>query len=138
MKKFYVLFVLFIGLASCSIEDEDRPAYSTDFVGIESVDMPEEFILGQTHEITMTFLRPTSCHLFYDLFYDIEENQRTVAITTISPVEQDCEVLEDDEVEVSFNFEVLDTEPYVFRFYQGEDENGEDVFHIVEVPVSIE
>ena len=138
MKKIVLLFVLAASMYSCSIDDNNGPSYSTEFVAIESVDIPEEFIYGETHEISVSFLRPSSCHIFYDFFYEIDENQRTVAVRTVFPIDQQCETLTDDEVEVSFNFEVLSTETYIFRFYQGEDENGEDIYQIVEVPVSVD
>jgi len=35
-----------------------------------------------------------------------------------------------------FNFVVLYEEPYVFRFWQGEDSNGEAQFLEIQVPVN--
>ncbi|WP_026754335.1 hypothetical protein [Sediminibacter sp. Hel_I_10] len=135
MRKILILCVLTLSLASCSLDDNNYVEYDTEFVPIESVTIPEEFVFGSTHQIFMTYFRPTSCHSFYDFFYEINYNERTVAVVDIFPIGQQCEVLEEEEVEVSFNFQVNSMEPYVFRFYQGVDETGDDVYYIVEVPV---
>jgi hypothetical protein len=41
----------------------------------------------------------------------------------------------DDLLEVSFDFFVGQEESYVFKFWQGENENGDNQCLIVEVPV---
>jgi len=38
-------------------------------------------------------------------------------------------------VDVSFDFKVIYTGTYVFKFWQGKDVNGNDLYYIVEVPV---
>jgi hypothetical protein len=40
------------------------------------------------------------------------------------------------EVETSFNFIVLYDQTYLFKFYSGDDENGEAQFIEIEVPVN--
>ena len=97
--------------------------------------MPDAFQFGSTHEITMTYLRPSGCHVFSDFYYLSEMNQKTVAIISTVFPDQDCQVFENEEVEVTLNFRVNDIDPYVFRFWQGEDENGNDIYYVVEVPV---
>jgi hypothetical protein len=37
--------------------------------------------------------------------------------------------------EVSFNFYVTNTGSYIFKFYKGEDANGQNIFEEVEIPV---
>ncbi len=105
---------------------------------LTTVDIPEQFVFGEVYEISMTYFRPTVCHSFYDFFYEINDNERTVAVVDIFPIGQECETLENDEVEVYFNFQVNSMEPYIFRFYQGQSidqQGGDDVYYIVEVPV---
>jgi hypothetical protein len=97
--------------------------------------MPTEFQYGHTYEISMTYLKPSGCHVFNDFYYLSELNQRTIAIITTVFPNQNCENFENEEVEVTFNFRVNDIDPYVFRFWQGEDVNGNDTYYIVEVPV---
>lgn len=135
MKKIILLAVLSLALFSCSLDD-DTPKFHQEILPIESVDIPDEFELGQVYEISMTYLKPSTCHQFNNFYYRINGNERTVAVITSVYTDQKCEDLEDEEVEVSFNFEVTRTDSYVFKFYQGADESGDDTYYIVEVPVA--
>jgi len=134
MKKIFLLTVLSVALFSCSLDDDSPKSYQ-EILPIESVNIPEEFEYGGVYEISMTYLRPSTCHVFNNFYYQIEGSQRTVAIISTVYTDQDCEALVDEPAEVSFNFEVTSTEPYVFRFFQGTDESGDDTYYIVEVPV---
>ena len=137
-KKVLTVLILISTLLfnySCSLEDFDPEInFSIDVIAIESVDIDQEFILGQTHEIIMTYLAPTDCYEFNDFIYDVSGNQRTIAIVNTVYVRDNCEQI-NEMVEVSLNIEITSTETYVFRFFQGKDEQGNDQYHIVEVPV---
>lgn len=135
MKKLILISFLVCSVFSCSIKDDNSFNFFYETLPIESVDMPAEFHFGNTHAITMTYLRPSGCHIFNDFYYLSELNQRTIAIITTVFPDDTCETFENEEVEVTLNFQVNSTEPYVFRFWQGEDENGNDVYYVVEVPV---
>jgi hypothetical protein len=135
MKKIIFLLLIAISFSSCSVEDDGPNDFYYEILPVESVDIPEEFVLGQTYEITVTYLRPTNCHIFNNFYYDSELNQRTVAVVTSVYPNNDCLVLIDEAVEASFNFMVNSNGTYVFKFWQGEDENGNDLYYIVEVPV---
>ncbi|RIA08266.1 hypothetical protein OE09_0075 [Flavobacteriaceae bacterium MAR_2010_72] len=133
MRKFIALCVLFVSLASCSLDDSNSNFYY-EILPIESVVIPDEFTLGETYEIKVSYLRPSSCYIFNDFYYQSNLNQRTIAIVTT--VYEDISCTQAVElVEVSFNFIVNNTGTYVFKFWQGEDESGNDMYYIVEVPV---
>lgn len=134
MKKYVLLLGVVIStLTSCNIDD-DRASFYLEVLPIESVEMPEEFIFGETHEIFMDYIRPTSCHVFNDFLYQINEQERTVGVLNTVYTDGACE--EDLEtVTVSFQFNVTSLDTYVFKFYQGEDEDGVDQYLIIEVPV---
>ncbi len=134
MKKLILLFVLVLSLASCSLGDDSNNDFYYEILPIESVDIPTEFVLGETYEIHISYLRPSGCYLFNEFYYVSELNQRTVAVIN-TVYNRDCQQFEDEIVEVSFNFMVNNNGTYVFRFWQGEDENGNDTYYIVEVPV---
>lgn len=136
MKKLFLLGFLICFVSACSPDDGDFPTFYYETLPIESVDMPEEFAFGNTYQISMTYLKPSGCHLFNDFYYVTEFNQRTVAvITTVFP-DEECETFDNnEEEEVFFNFQVNNTETYTFRFWKGEDEGGNDTYLIVEVPV---
>ncbi len=135
MKKLFLLGLLVFSVLSCSVEDDGGQTFYNEILPIATVNMPDEFVYGNTYEITMTYIRPSGCHVFSDFYYLSEINQRTIAIITTVFPDQNCEQFDNEEVEVSFNFRVNDIDPYVFRFWQGEDENGNDIYFVVEVPV---
>jgi hypothetical protein len=137
MKRFLLLIVVVIAtLNSCSLDDDNDATQSFDFeiMPIESVEMPQEFMFGATHEIFMDYIKPTSCHVFNDFLYQINGQERIVGIINTLYTDNIC--AEDPKtVTVSFQFNVTNLETYVFKFYQGEDEEGVDQYLIMEVPV---
>lgn len=133
MKKIIFLCVMMLSLASCSIDDSNE--FYNEILPIESVDIPEEFVLGETYPITVTYKRPAGCYVFYDFYYARELNQRTVAVINGVYPNQDCGLSEASEVEATFNFKVTSNGTYIFKFWQGKDDTGTDLYYIVEVPV---
>jgi hypothetical protein len=132
MKKLITLCLAII-LFSCNIES-DEPNFNLEVMAIESVDVPLQFNFGQTHQISVTYTRPNGCYEFNDFIFQPNGNTRTIAVVdTVYFMENCTEATE--EATVSFDFLVLNNETYVFQFYQGEDDNGEDQYLIVEVPV---
>ncbi len=133
--SFYSLFFLIL-FTSCSIDD-DIPQVITEVMPIESVDVPEHFIFGQTHEISVTYSRPSSCYQFYDFIYAIDGNTRTVAVVNTLYANENC-TQEPESATASFELTVTRTETYVFKFFQGQNEDGVDQYHLVEVPVVLD
>ncbi len=134
MKQLFALsFALFL-FASCSIND-DNPNFSFEILPVESVVIPDEFELGEVYPITISYFKPTSCHYFHELYYLKENNERTVAAIDVVYEENNCETLENELVESTFNFIVTSNGSYIFKFWQGEDTNGEDQYLTIEVPV---
>lgn len=135
MKQLFLLSILAVSLISCSIDDDSTGEFYTEILPIESVEIPTEFTLGETYEISVSYLRPSGCHNFYDFYYTSDLNQRTIAVINSVYPNQACETFENELVDVSFNFKVTSNGTYIFRFWQGEDDNGNDLYYIVEVPV---
>jgi hypothetical protein len=136
MKKYVLsMMVLIATLTSCSVDDEGT-AFHFEIMPIVSVEMPEEFEFGETYEIFMDYVKPSSCYVFNDFLYQINGQERTVGIINTVYTEANCEE-EPETVTVSFKFLVTSLDTYVFKFYQGEDEaaNGVDQYLIIEVPV---
>ncbi len=138
MKKFFILTVIsFLTLSSCSIDDDNNVDFYLEVLPIESVEIPDEFELGQTYEILISYNRPTGCYDFNDFIYEINGQERTVAVVNTVYTNVNC-TEQSELVTVSLNFYVTSNETYLFKFYQGEDEEGEDQYFIVEVPVVTE
>jgi hypothetical protein len=133
MKKLLVICLTLI-LASCSVDD-DSVNYSFDILPVESVDIPDEFTLGETYPITVSYFKPSSCHAFKEFYYLKDNNERIVAPINYVFEENDCETLDSELVENTFNFIVTSNGSYIFKFWQGEDANGEDLYLTIEVPV---
>ena len=138
MKKFFALSCLLILVLSCSIDD-DTPNYTWEILPVESVDIPDEFELGEVYPITVKYYRPSTCYAFRDFYYVKENNIRTVApINYVFDHEMEntsCTDLQDELVEATFNFIVTSNGSYIFKFWQGEDNSGEDQYLTIEVPV---
>ena len=135
MKKYALLVVIFISiLSSCSIENDDSVNFHLEVLPIDSVDVPEQFVHGETYEIFMTYTRPNSCYQFNDFIYEINGYERTVAIVNTVYPNANC-IETPESVTVSFDFIVYGTETYLFKFYQGENDEGIDQYYLVEVPV---
>ncbi|MEO6347036.1 MAG: hypothetical protein ABIO60_03915 [Aquaticitalea sp.] len=135
MKRLFLLCVLVLLFASCSVNNDNSNDFYYEIVPIDSVVIPEEFTLGETYEIHVKYLRPSGCYIFNDFYYTSELNQRTVAVINAVYPNQNCATSDNELVDVSFNFMVNNNGTYVFKFWQGEDENGNDMYFIVEVPV---
>ena len=133
MKKLVVLFLTFIVFA-CSTDDDFETTYF-ELLPIEEAVVPTEFERGEVYDILVKYLRPTSCHGFNDIYYMSESNERTVAVVaTFFQGNYTCTDI-DALTEASFRFKATTEDSYIFKFWQGEDENGEDQYMIVEVPV---
>lgn len=135
MKKFLILSFLVASLFSCSLDD-DGTNFSVEFLPIESVDIPDEFTLGEVYPITVTYIRPSSCHAFREFYYAKHNNERTVAVINNVFERNDCEDLTDAMLTATINFQVTSNGSYIFKFWQGKDDDGEDMFMEIEVPVT--
>ena len=134
MKKLITALTVLLFI-SCSVDDEpQRPNLNLQAVPIESVTVPEYFEQGQTYQIGLNYIQPTNCYAFYDIYYVKEDNIRTIAIINTVYDSDTCEAI-NLEQEQSFNFIVTNEEPYIFKFWQGEDANGENIYLTMEIPV---
>lgn len=137
MKRLLVLCFALL-LASCSLDD-DGTNFSFEVLPVESVDIPTEFQLGMTYPITVSYFRPSTCHSFKEFYYLRENNVRTVApinyLFERETGQNSCTDLQDNLVEATFNFVVTSNGSYIFKFWQGEDNDGNDKYLTIEVPV---
>lgn len=133
MKKLIAICFL-ISFMSCSLNDEGE-SYSFEILPVEVVDIPNEFQLGETYPITVSYFRPSTCYNFKEFYYLRENNERTVAPITYVFDRNDCQTLENELVEATFNFVVTSNGSYIFKFWQGEDSEGDPIYLTIEVPV---
>jgi hypothetical protein len=133
MKKLF-LPSLFLILFACSLDD-NSVNYNLEILPIESVDIPDSFTLGETYPITVSYFKPSACHTFREFYYLKNNNERTVAVINYDYIDNNCTDLTDELVEATFNFIVTSNGSYIFKFWQGVDDNDVDQYLTIEVPV---
>lgn len=141
MKRLYFLCCAIVVVAisaSCSLDDDQT---NFRYIALETVNasLPDTFELGRVYNVDVNLRRPDECTFTERFRVDREftdsTNIRTVAaIGIVLDSEEECAEA-NDEIQDTFQFEVLYTEPYIFRFYTGIDENDEAEFLEIEVPV---
>lgn len=134
MKKLLSLCLTLLLFTSCSVND-DSVNFSFEVLPVDSVEIPNEFELGETYPITVSYFRPSTCHSFKEFYYLKENNQRTVAAINYVFEDNDCADLQDSMTEETFNFIVTSNGSYIFKFWQGENDEGKDQYLTIEVPV---
>lgn len=132
MKRiFFVLFAL-VFFVSCSSDDGSN--YHYELLPIGDVEVPEEFEFGKTYQLTVKYLVPDDCYLETDVLYEYDQFARNVALVSLVLSEDNCDALGIED-QLTFQVQALQANPYVFRFWQGENDNGEPIYLVVEVPV---
>jgi hypothetical protein len=141
MKKLLsLLFITLLVVTACSTEDDNRIDFHVEFIPVLSVELPQSVTPGQTYEMKVNFNLPTDCHYFDGFYYMPDGNTRTVAVQTIVINDMDCATPLDGNAneQKSFNFYCspgYQYDSYLFKFYQGEDAQGQDQFLEVVVPI---
>ncbi|WP_090292497.1 hypothetical protein [Flagellimonas zhangzhouensis] len=139
MKKVFmsIMYVVaFSWFVSCSSDDDSPNFYFTTLDVIEA-DMPEFFELGKTYDIDVLFYRPNGCTYFegFDVTKTTQTGRDVVVIGSVL-TDQDVACTEAiEEVTATLRFSVIYTDEYNFRFYAGDDANGNPQFIEYTVPV---
>ncbi|SFN45981.1 hypothetical protein SAMN04487989_101569 [Bizionia echini] len=134
MKKLFVCLLIFLSFA-CSVNDDVQPN-NVILLPVESAMVPNEFVVGQEYEIFLTYIRPTECHVYKDIYSQIESDGYMIAVmSAVYNENNDCPPITET-VEKSFKIKpIRDKNTYVFKFWHGSNGSGEDEFIIFEVPV---
>jgi hypothetical protein len=134
--KFMSIFIMLIIFSGCNDDDEyNDHDYHLEYIGVIDADVPAEFNYGSTYRIDVTIELPNSCYYFYNQYeYFYEGTSRL--IYPIAHIDDGVACTPDIRTTTfSIPVQALQTEPYIFKFYQGEDANGQDIFLTIEVPV---
>lgn len=142
MKKLFSIFLLtVIGLftfTSCELDD-NSPNFHFELLPVDSVSVPESFVMGKTYKIKAYYKRPTTCHLNDGFYYEKDLNTRTFALQSKVLEQSNCApVTGEAALESSFNFLVTSNGSYLFKFFNGEDADGNRTFLEYEIPVVTE
>ncbi|MET2986415.1 hypothetical protein [Aureibaculum conchae] len=135
IKKILVAFFVTVTFVSCSLGDDNDTNLVLKTLPVRDYVVPAEFEFGLSYTIKVEYDLPDGCHAFYDLYYKQEDASRIVAITALVDTQAACtEAIIPKEHEFVVN--VAQTRDYTFRFWKGEDNNGNDIFEDVIVPVN--
>ena len=128
-----VLAFIFNG---CSIDD-DGPNFHFTALEIVDAEVPESFDLNQTYEILVRYLKPDNCTYYegFDVTKDSLSVRNVIAVGSVRTDFDDC-TQEITEQSASFNFKVIYTDPYTFKFYTGDNSEGEAQYIEMVVPVN--
>lgn len=142
MKKLIpILFLAIIAIttfSSCELNDDNKINYHFELIPTESAVFPESFVVGRTYTIKVYYKRPTSCHFFDGFYYEKNLNVRTIAIQTSVIHDNSCTTLNEEPVEATFDFMPTNEGSYIFKFYKGKDQYGQNLFIEYEVPVVLQ
>ncbi|MEQ6124510.1 hypothetical protein AAON49_09935 [Pseudotenacibaculum sp. MALMAid0570] len=132
MKKIILAFA-FLSFVSCNIDNTDD--FQTHLIAIDEAVTPSSLTFGTTVQITVKYTLPNGCYRFYELFYNPQGNTRTVAVRALQDLNAVCTQATIEE-EYTFPLTVTQTQDYVFRFWKGTDNDGQDIFEEVIIPVN--
>ena len=136
MKKLFFFGFIIAAFWSCSLDDSANEDFQFEILPIESASVPDEMSFGEVYTIGYSYFRPSTCHGFNDLYYVADDNIRTVAVINTVVNNNACQDLTNELVERSFSFFVQNnSDSIIFKFWQGEDDNGQDIYLVFEVPI---
>ena len=114
MKKIISALAIGFLFACCTLNDEDTSRM--ELLPVNTVVMPTAFAKDSITEIPVTYIRPTTCHLFYDFYYDKYAFNRTVAIYTVNFNQSGCQNDNVTIVDVPLKFKPSEIGTYHFKF----------------------
>lgn len=132
-----VLLVVLVApfLTGCDLED-DYPDFHFVNLKVLEVELPESFDVYETYEVKVTYLRPNGCTFFEG--FDVTKPDTTIRhiVAVGSEMEDTSCTQATQEVVETFRFTCYYSDTYLFRFWTGEDEEGNPEFLEYEVPVN--
>ncbi|MCL6266694.1 hypothetical protein [Flagellimonas myxillae] len=137
MKKAIMLIMLFgtvLLFNACNLDDGQNFRFTT--LSIVDAQVPEFFELNQRYSIEVTYIRPDACTFFegFDVARTAQTDRDVVVIGSVLTDDTACAQLA-EEVKASFDFNVLYSGEYHFRFYTGQDEEDNSEFLEFIIPV---
>lgn len=135
MKKIFLIFtIVTLALSSCSTDDGQKDVIY-ELLPIQEVVLPSSFKTNQDNLIEVSFLRPTTCHGFNSFYYEKEGMTRIVAVEGIFFDNNNCEPLSESIATQNLKFRPETVGEYTFKFWQGKDEQGTDIFLTYQIVV---
>ncbi len=135
MKKILTILLIATAVLVGCKDDDNYHDYHLEYAGVIGVDVPDEFVYGYTYRIRVTIELPNSCYYYYNQFDYFYEGASRLVYPIVHVDDGVACTPNIREVTFSIPVQALQYEPYIFKFYQGQDDEGQDTFLTVEVPV---
>ncbi|NDV14525.1 hypothetical protein GO009_00680 [Muricauda sp. TY007] len=140
MKKVLVPFMLIVACSwfvSCEVDDDSPNFYFTALKTVEA-DVPESFEYGKTYDIEVTYQRPNACTFFegFDVTNTAETGRDIFVVGSVLTDEDRICTEAVEEVVATLKFNVIYTKDYTFRFYAGDDAEGNATYLEYTIPVA--
>ena len=133
LKKLTVLCLGIVLFNSCLGDNE--PNFTFEILPIDEAIVPASFTFGEQDTIAIKYSLKSSCYSFDNLYYEYRDTTRIVAVRAYVSLDEACaEVLTQKEYKFAVN--VSQEEDYVFKFWKGTDDTGENIFEEFIVPVN--
>lgn len=134
MKKITTLFLSILILSSC-LDNKEELSFDFQLVPIDSFTIPDTLTFDKIDTIKVKYSLRNGCYSFNNIYYEPQDTTRIIAIRALVELDKDC-TLAIIEEERNILVKPNQTEDYVFKFWKGTDENGENIFDEVIVPVN--
>lgn len=126
MKKIAALIGIFLLTISCST-DTNEPNIRYELVPVQNVIIGDELYFGEENIITVEYVKPSTCHGFNGFLYEKEDFTRTIGVQNYVVENSDCQITT-EVIDKDFIFQPTSTGTYTFKFWQGKDANGDNIF----------
>lgn len=136
MKKITLFFTLLILVTSCSNDDINDIDFTYELMPVTSIDFPDTINFNETYNFPLSYNRPSTCYGFAG--FNVIENEQEVKLSILNTViknSSNCEDLENTIVTEMFEFFVERNDYYTFKIYQGEDEEGNELYLTKEIMI---
>ena len=134
MKRiFFVLFTIVIFI-SCS--NDEGSTYHYELLPVADAIVPEKFEFGKIYNIEVKYIQPDNCYIYSEVLYEYDDNDRNIAVISTVLDDKVCGATE-FENQMSFKVHALQENTYKFKFWQGDDDEGNPIYLIKEVPVEV-
>lgn len=135
MKKIILLFICLALFYACLNSGDKQVRYNYELLPIDEFTTPDSFTLGQKDTIKLKYTLKNGCYNFDGIYYEYLDTTRIIAARATVFLDQVCtESIIQNEYNLIVN--ANQEEDYVFKFYKGKDNNGENIFEEVVVPVN--
>ncbi|WP_324720535.1 hypothetical protein [Salinimicrobium sp. HB62] len=142
MKKLILLFACVSLFTACSVDDE--PNLLLVPAEVVETNLPSLFAPGENFIVEVTYLLPDVCHNSAGLQVtrgaEHGDERRDIYITGVASIREGtvCDTEGGDlEREGSFRIIIDENHPYTFYLWNGLDEDGENIFTEIIVPVGV-